>query len=71
MARTPADACVHVCCRLCADYQPGSALPVSSSAIAIGEDFEVYTPKVRSFLHNVVVAVASASKSPHCTSNNI
>ncbi|WIA16671.1 hypothetical protein OEZ86_008141 [Tetradesmus obliquus] len=27
------------------DYQPGNALPVSSSAVPIGEGFEVYTPK--------------------------
>jgi hypothetical protein len=37
--------CVAFFC-LFTDYQPGSALPVSSSAIAIGEDFEVYTHKV-------------------------
>ena len=39
------------CCLLCersADYQPNGGLPVSSSAIAIGEDFEVYTPNVSS-----------------------
>ncbi|KAF6263436.1 putative 12-oxophytodienoic acid reductase [Scenedesmus sp. NREL 46B-D3] len=27
------------------DYQPGNALPVSSSALPIGDGFEVYTPK--------------------------
>lgn len=54
-----------------ADYQPGSALPVSSSAIAIGDHFEVYTPKVNLILHNVVVATSTGSKSPQYTSNNL
>jgi hypothetical protein len=30
-----------------ADYQPGEALPVSASAIPIGDGFDVWTPKVR------------------------
>jgi hypothetical protein len=28
------------------DYQPGGAPPVGASAIAVGDEFEVYTPKV-------------------------
>lgn len=44
-----------------ADYQPNGGLPVSSSAIAIGEDFEVYTPKVSEQLLTGAQGVGSSS----------
>src|SRR5690348_323208 len=35
------------------DYQPGNAAPGSASAVAIGEGFEVYTPKGGPFKYPV------------------
>lgn len=43
-----------------ADYQPGNVAPVSASPIAIGESFEVYTPKGGPFKYTQPRALESS-----------
>lgn len=42
-----------------ADYQPNNAAPVSASAVAIGDGFEVYTPQGGPFKYTVPRALES------------